>query len=126
MTNASFWELVEPADFWTTVKSLGWGVNTTDYKAINTTLKKRGKKWCENFHTQHLKALHNLKNATLKHLGRPLCSDSFDDVTAHIIGLGEAEYDACMANPQRVLDRMDGDEYTESFSYAVPSGYDFR
>ena len=52
-----------------------------------------------------------------------LGDDSFSDLISHIVGLGKAEYDAVMKNPELAYKRAVGrgpDGFTESFSYAIP------
>jgi hypothetical protein len=46
--------------------------------------------------------------------------DDLDDLVYHIIGLGRAEYDRALSDPQRVIDRGESRDYTEGFSRAMP------
>jgi hypothetical protein len=50
------------------------------------------------------------------------CDDAaFDDLTAHIIALGQEEYDRVMANPELSFERaLRGDFRAESFAYWLP------
>lgn len=59
-------------------------------------------------------------------LGEPLGDDSFDDLVAMIIGLGQAEYEKTMADPSHAWQRATRgygsvDSYVESFSYCLHS-----
>lgn len=43
--------------------------------------------------------------------------DSMNDCIAHVIGLGKAEYEKCLGNVQHLIDRYNGYDFVESFSY---------
>jgi len=46
--------------------------------------------------------------------------DGFQDLTAHIVGLGEAEYSKVCKDPRLAVTRASNRDYTESFRYALP------
>lgn len=48
--------------------------------------------------------------------------DSFSDMTAHVVGLGEEYYLAVMENPE-LLNKLN---YVESFAYAIPYTDDYK
>lgn len=49
------------------------------------------------------------------------CSDDgFSDLTAHIVGLGRKEYEACMKDPMRAIKRGQEYRYEENFGYCLP------
>jgi hypothetical protein len=50
--------------------------------------------------------------------------DSFSDLVAHIVGLGQAEYDAAIKDPGIAVKRASKGQYKESFAYSVPSALD--
>lgn len=47
----------------------------------------------------------------------PLSDFALDDLLSHVVGLGEAEYEACRQDPQRLIDRAASGEYEENFRY---------
>ena len=48
--------------------------------------------------------------------------DSFGDMIHHVIGLGEDKFEEIMKDPSK----LNGMDYTESFSYCLPYGDDFE
>ena len=52
--------------------------------------------------------------------------DGFDDLVCHVIGLGQQEYDAVIADPRRALRRAESGDYRESFRYLVPAPEDYE
>lgn len=51
--------------------------------------------------------------------------DGFDDLVCHIIGLGQQEYEAVLADPHRAIERAEAGDYRESFRYLVPHPEDY-
>jgi hypothetical protein len=111
--------------FWNIVAEMGWGTASTDYEAMKSRLMRSGVAFCAAFDNTYRTLLGALRVKVCKDHG-DFCSDSFDDATAHTVGLGKAEYDACMADTLGVIRRLEDGDYTESFSYAVPSAWDFK
>lgn len=54
-----------------------------------------------------------------------LGDDSFDDLIAHIIGLGQNEYAAVSLQPELALQRARKHQYVESFAYCIPNSSDY-
>lgn len=54
-----------------------------------------------------------------------LGDDSFDDLIAHIIGLGQDEYAAVLLQPELALQRTRKRQYVESFAYCIPGPTDY-
>jgi hypothetical protein len=52
--------------------------------------------------------------------------DSFDDLICHIIGLGQREYEAVLADPAVALERAETGDFLESFLYLAPQPDDYR
>lgn len=52
--------------------------------------------------------------------------DSFSDLRAHIIGLGQDEFTRVVANPELAYKRAMKGQYAESFTYYVPYEDDFK
>jgi len=55
-----------------------------------------------------------------------LGDDSFGDLLAHIVGLGREEYEASLAEPERVQSRGLHYHFSESFSYCLPSESEYE
>ena len=137
MSNLTKESTMSDAQFWSIVKELGWGTRTTDYKAI---LKALVKLWDVSNATDFRNTFDKLQMALKRRIEQwedrsevnlGIGDDSFDDLTAHIIGLGKREYDAVMQNPQLAYDRAQApygskEGYRESFAYAIPHEVDFR
>ena len=122
--DTAFFDLTEP---------LGWGTKTTDYKDLNLQLfrldrggvasrlrafdKPINTRWLK----EHLGSLTDLLHtAAVRDLGEDPCCDSWSDTLAHIVGLGRHEFQRCMYEPQKIVDRAEAGDYKESFSYALP------
>ena len=65
-------------------------------------------------------------NGKTKHQQLPVGDDSYEDLRAHIIGMGRKEFQKVMRNPELAYDRAVDGKYTESFSYAIPSRSDYQ
>jgi hypothetical protein len=115
--------LYATADFWKVIGTLGWGTSS-NYEAMKVTLMLNGRDWCLDFSTTYRRVLGALRSNAAE-AGFGFCYDSWDDVLAHTVGLGKATYDACMADPRALINRMEAGDYSESFTYAVPDEYDF-
>lgn len=113
---------------WEVISELGWGTKTTDYEKVQAYL----------FSTYNRRTVANLrsfvsvkqdelimavekweeKNRELK-IGS---DDGFSDVTAHVVGMGQAEFEKVKANPILLEERYhkpynSPDGYRESFLY---------
>ncbi len=53
------------------------------------------------------------------------CCDSWDDTRAHIVGLGQVEYERNLLNPSLIRDRYHNCEFRESFAYCLPFSEDY-
>ena len=51
--------------------------------------------------------------------------DSWGDTIAHTIGLGRKEYERCLSEPIRLIDREQKRDYRESLSYCLPHDEDY-
>ena len=61
-----------------------------------------------------------------KAAGEAYCCDSWDDTTAHIIGLGKEEFDRHIENPRLIFEREKKMDYRESFAYCIPHPHDYE
>ena len=115
MTDQHFWEIVG---------ALRWQ-DDFNYERIKREL------MLDRFNTaesiEPFRRIYEEKVGSLKDALGDFCCDSFDDVTAHIVGLGRAEYEAALANDAKLArERLDGGDYRESFAYAIPHASDYE
>jgi hypothetical protein len=112
-------------DFWKAVSDMGWAASGCDYKKIGSDLKARIDAAYEPQQAIEIKigldaAFRSKVNALYERLDDVvdcLGGDSFDDLIVHIVGLGEAEYAAVMADPSLGQNRALEGDYQESFAY---------
>jgi hypothetical protein len=112
-------------DFWKAVSDMGWTRNGFGYKKIGIDLKARIDAAYEPQQAIEIKmglnaAFRGKVNALYERLDDVvdcLGDDSFSDLVAHIVGLGEAEYAAVMADPSLGQNRAVEGDYQESFAY---------
>lgn len=120
MSEDQFWDLIEP---------YGWGTKTTDYKAIQKDLmKKITPEQTEALSTTY-GLLRNRLSAAMKKAFKGddwVGGDSYDDLLAHIVGMGRKEYNAVLKKPELGVKRYQEGKYRESFSYALPHKSDFE
>jgi len=114
-------------EFWNQVDEFGWGTKTTDYKAIKIFFLKKGQAYTTAFEN-HLDFLrNNLDNKMWRYHTQVECGDdSWSDLCCHVVGLGQKEYEACLENPQRFVDRGNCGDFTESFCYGVPGDWELE
>jgi len=122
--------------FWKAVSDMGWETNGFDYDKIGKDLETRI--WAEyddqqarviadglftagmRFHNRLYDVVDKYARKTKTYMGG---DDSFSDLLNHIIGLGQAEYDAVMADPSLAVKRYNEEAYTESFSYCFQDAH---
>ena len=118
--------------FWTEVAHIGWGTKTTDYNAVKKVLFER---WAPEFASSFTVILRGKANELKAKIEQwekgqerrcEVGDDSFDDLTAHITGLGKHVYAAVMGDPTLAAARASEGDYAESFSYCIPSGGDLN
>ena len=119
---------IPASEFWSIVKSIGWGSKTVDYRCVQ---KKLALQWspekAEAFYEMFRScknSLHRVIEAWEKENNKRLdCSDDgLDDLVAHIVGLGEEEFNAVLADPKLAYVRAQKGDYQESFAYVIPDG----
>lgn len=109
---------------WALIAEMGWGGRTEDYKHLAKTyykkLGKKGMKLLRQFVGARVSDLYAaVKRYEDKGVALEVGSDDgFSDLTYHIVGLGKDEFDACIADPEKMEIRYKKGEYTESFAYA--------
>ena len=112
-----------PQKAWALIAEIGWGTKSTDYAAI-------AKEWFAEIGTKGMQDLETFVDARVSDLysavkkyeseGGDLkvgSSDGFSDLRYHIVGLGQAEFEKCMANPVLMQKRYLARKYEESFAY---------
>lgn len=112
---------------WQIIKSTKWG-KTDDYEKI-------GAKLAKEYTLEELETLQEFYEDKRAKLCTKLdkysekrddkydywgCSDDgFWDLTAHIVGLGEVEYNKVLKNPELAKKRSDKGDYQENFGYCL-------
>lgn len=113
---------------WDLIKELGWGTKTTDCNKIQAYL----------FSTYDSRTVANLRSFVLSKQSELIrtiekwednnrelnigSDDGFSDVTAHVVGLGQSEFERVKVNPVLLEERYNKpykslDGYRESFLY---------
>lgn len=105
--------------FWSLIAMLDWGKDC-DYKRVKRTILKT----LDKDTADALRACFSQRMNALEHVAGEYISgvgdDSWGDVRAHIIGLGQEVYDAAIEDWNTIQDRIDSNDYVESFSYGLP------
>ena len=120
-------------EFWAIVESVGWGTIDTDYKRGKQVLLKAlpTLEECDAFGQHRLDVESALSDAidywcALRDTSLGLGDDSFDDLCAHIVGLGREEYERNLANPSLAQKRAESHAFEESFAYCEPHDTDYE
>lgn len=116
-------------DFWKIVNELGWGRPSTDYHKL-------GEKLIyfiyDEDSIEQLREISQQKRATIadiiRHTNKNIAriwggDDSFWDLTAHIVGLGEEFFTRVINNPETINEV--GKTYKENFEYLFSKCSDF-
>ncbi len=111
-------------DFWNLVADIGWGTKTTDFRAVKIKLMKRGLDACKAIEARYYEVESRLYKAA-EAAGHDYCNDGWGDTVSHVIGLGKAEFERNVANPDLLVERQDKGDYEEKFSYGLPGEMDF-
>lgn len=119
-------ETMTATEFFAITEPYGWGTKTTNYKVIEKDLLKK-------LPPEKVKGLSDALRTLTGKLWEAvrewayetgyddyIGGDSGDDCAAHVIGLGKAEYEACLKDPGRFIKRYEEGKFKESFSYAIP------
>ena len=108
---------------WALIDQMGWGRSSKNYAAL-------AREWYAKLGKTGMDGLQNFVGARVSDLyhavekyeatGKSLeigSDDGMSDLTHHVVGLGQAEFDACIANPKLLARRYDKGDYEESFAY---------
>lgn len=126
--------MTEPARaaFWKLVDEIGWATKTTDYEKVRAELMSA---FDVTMATQVNEVFSELQQQLADSIDRwerrsgrqlPVGDDSFSDLRAHIIGLGQKEFDAVIKNPELAMNRAAAHQFKESFGYCLPYPSDFE
>lgn len=116
---------MDKATFWKIVAEMGWA-KPYKYDAIKKAFMV---KYPVEVALEFAEVFKEVKDTLYNRLDPVITGvsdDSFSDLLCHIIGLGESEYNAVMANRDLAQDRVDRGDYRESFSYAIPYKDDYE
>jgi len=117
---------VPESTFWRIVDPIKWGTKTRDYNAVRQYLMKAlTPQEAAGFATTFRKIKDKLDKKLSKEVSG-LGDDGYNDLLAHIIGMGKTEYEAVMKNPELGVDRADKHQFAESFAYAIPTERDYQ
>jgi len=121
---------------WRVIDEIGWSTKTVDYEMVVVYLQsKYSREFLERFEkfvVDKYKKINKLLNAYSRKknngdLGYFLTSDDgFMDLTYHIIGLGQKEYEAVLKNPERARKRAEKDDFVECFGYVLHFDWKFK
>ncbi len=106
--------------FWQIVDEMSWPETDPDDVKFRF-MKAHSIEEAEQFREIYIRKRNELVAAS----GKDFCCDSWDDTLAHIIGLGEEEYQRHIDDPELIVTREQAGDYTESFSYCIPYIHDF-
>ena len=112
-------------DFWNLVAEIGWGTKTTDFRTVRASLMKRGLEACKAIEAAYHEVEGRLYEAASK-ADHDYCNDGWGDTISHVIGLGKAEFERNLANPDLLVSRQDSGNYEECFSYCLPGEMEFE
>jgi len=120
-------------EFWAIVESVGWGTIDTDYERGKQVLLKAlpTLEECDAFGQHRLHVKQALSNAidswcALRDTSLGLGDDGFNDLCAHIVGLGREEYERNLADPSLAQKRAESYGFEESFAYCEPHDTDYE
>jgi hypothetical protein len=108
---------------WKDIQVMGWATVSEDYEAI-------ARKWYAELGTAGMKQLEKFVGNRVAELYAAVekyekthkaldigSDDGMSDVLHHVVGLGEAEFNACLKDPTLIEKRYINAEYKESFAY---------
>lgn len=110
---------------WGIVENLGWGIESTDYKSIGKKLAIDYPNYIERLSdfvqlkrellVSRLNEYANERGSFRTYYG--IGDDSFWDLTAHIVGLGQEKYFQIFENPEIAKKMVDERDFVENFQY---------
>ena len=116
---------VNESKFWKIVSEVNWG-SDFDYTRIKLELMKTLTPKAQDEYAKIYYNMHFILNSKIhsfcdeNRIKMQVGDDSLNDLVAHIIGLGKAEFDKVMDYPGLALNRGQKKKYEECFSYSVP------
>lgn len=116
--------------FWTVVGALGWTKGANALQVQVQVLKTMTLEQVQSAQVTMVELSNQLDRAIMAYelYHRHTCGlgdDSFSDLIAHIVGLGEAEYNAALEDPSLAVERAQANNFTESFAYVWPNAQDY-
>lgn len=114
--------LAREDEFWKLTEPLGWGTKSTDYRVLGVQLLYQvGRDKLDELNQTYTVLRKRLDKAVGKHVDN-LGDDGYNDLLAHIIGLGRMVYEHTIAHPELARQRAEEYDFTESFSYVFHGG----
>jgi hypothetical protein len=130
MSTSSTTSKIDKQKFFALVEDYGWGTKTTDYTAIKKDLMSKITPEVSGEIRSIFYGLCGKLHRTIEAWEEDndkkisLGDDGFSDLVSHIVGLGSKEYEAVLADPKLAYDRAKRGDFSESFSYAIPSDWE--
>lgn len=121
MTEARFWELVESAEWKNAGKR---GYNDAKVKLL-IHLSPIEVQELEDMFYEKMNELADIEKRFDREI-KGVSDDSWSDLRAHVIGLGEWEYRSTLNDFDRLQKRANDRDFVESFAYAIPSMNDYQ
>jgi hypothetical protein len=123
---------ITDAEFWKIVSDINWADKKKDQEHTKEKLALLwGPEKSEAVHTKASSFTSALYRA-IEHWEREedghvdASDDGMSDLTNHIVGLGEEEFNRVMKTPQLAAERASRCDYRESFGYLIPSKFTFE
>jgi hypothetical protein len=118
--------------YWSIIEDMNWlkysqerrgyeGMKVRFMREYNLDMAKKVREFVSERQNTLMRMLDQLEKKNGERYGNYGGDDSFGDMTAHVIGLGEEYYNAVMENP-KLLNKLD---FVECFSYALPYDDDY-
>lgn len=108
---------------WALIEQMGWGRSSRNCAALArewyAKLGKTGMQALENFVGSRVSDLYHAVEK-YEATGKSLeigSDDGMSDLTHHVVGLGQTEFEKNLANPKLLARRYDKNDYKESFAY---------
>jgi len=113
-------------DFWSLVERVRWW-SDHDYNQGKQRLLRHlcTAERCQAFRETYDYMRHAVSEAiaeyeTEHNINIAVGGDSYEDLVAHIVGLGQVGYKNALRNPSTIFHKAETGDYVESFSYCVP------
>jgi hypothetical protein len=108
------------SEFWNKISEVGWAAKTTDYKQVERDLIRS---WPRRKAAKMRRVFRDLNFALTCVVEKELVGIGYEDscdLCSHIVGLGQAEYEATLKDAKLARRRYEGREFSPGFFMAIP------